>query len=156
MFVESEQGETMTLPERFTSKFEVDDETGCWLWTAGRSSGTGYANYWHDGKTRSAHRFAYIETYGEPDEETLHHRCETRHCVNPDHLEPVSHRENLLASDETVASQNASRTHCPQGHALVEGNLKSDPRYPNARGSCKTCDRTRARNRQRRLRASSA
>lgn len=46
----------MRVEERFWAK--VDKSDGCWVWTAGISSG-GYGSFWLDGKNRRAHRVAY-------------------------------------------------------------------------------------------------
>lgn len=67
---------------------------GCWLWTGGLDQ-DGYGKFWLDGKTLRAHRAVYQLIYGiELDSETLHHKCRTRRCVNPDHLKPATQAEN--------------------------------------------------------------
>lgn len=82
------------LAERFWEKVERTD--ACWLWQGHRNhKGYGYisVNRRHVG----AHRVAYEMARGVPVPAGLEidHLCHVRHCVNPDHLEAVTHMENL-------------------------------------------------------------
>ena len=88
---------------------------GCWLWVKSRShDGYGWASLGN--KTHQAHRLVYRLIVGEPPEGThLDHLCRVRHCVNPDHLEPVTPGENLRRSPLTPAGM----TLCRNGHELV-------------------------------------
>lgn len=85
-----------------------------------------------------AHRVAYEMLVGPiPDGMQLDHLCRNRCCVNPEHLEPVTCRENLMRGTGHAA-RNAAKTHCPQGHPYDDENTgfnKSGGRY------CKTCNR---------------
>lgn len=101
-----------TDEERFWSK--VDKSGDCWLWTAGISGGTGYANFHWLGRTQSAHRVSYMLAVGPvPEGMTLDHLCRVRHCVNPSHLEPVTLAENirrtLLTPELRAARADAGR-----------------------------------------------
>ncbi len=53
---------------------------------------------------------------------TLDHLCRVRNCVNPAHLEPVTHRENTLRGDGVTAI-NARKTSCHRGHPFAGENL---------------------------------
>lgn len=75
---------------------------GCWIWTASRFT-SGYGAFSLRGTTRRAHRVLYVWTHGEHDQEVLDHICENRACVNPDHLRPVSNRENILIGEGPTA-----------------------------------------------------
>lgn len=129
------------LPERIASKIEVDG-SGCWLWAASQNNGYGLLRW--NGSTRRAHRVVYQLFVGEiPGGLELDHICRVRHCVNPAHLEPVTHRENMLRGD-TVFAKGAAKTHCPKGHPLAGDNLVPSKLKLGWR-SCLTCKRENAR-----------
>lgn len=55
----------------------------------------GYGHVRYQGKSYRAHRLTYTLLVGEiPDGLDLDHLCRVPACVNPDHLEPVTRREN--------------------------------------------------------------
>lgn len=85
-----------TEAERFWSKIEVSS-TGCWLWTSTLNN-RGYARFVRARRRGFvlAHRYSYTQFVGPiPEGLVLDHLCEVKHCVNPDHLEPVTNYENL-------------------------------------------------------------
>ena len=104
--------------ERFWEK--VHKTKGCWLWVAGtkKSNGGRYGQFSlprHSGSI-VAHRWAWEETNGPiPKGKQLDHLCRNTLCVNPDHLEPVTVRENILRGTNTAAN-HARKTHCLHGH----------------------------------------
>lgn len=126
---------------RFWSKVDVGD---CWEWLGGRGNhGHGYLRIAR--ATTMAHRYAWELLVGPiPDGLELDHLCRNPPCVNPDHLEPVTHRENLLRG-AGVASQHAARTHCPQGHPYTLENTYDWSNGNRQRRQCKTCHRERNR-----------
>lgn len=133
------------LPERFWSKIQVDHETGCWLWTASKATG-GYAGFQTTDGSRRGHRVAYETLVGPvPTGLCLDHLCRVRHCVNPGHLEPVTNRENILRGRAPQA-QNAVKSECIRGHALVAGNLVPSGARSGSR-RCRTCEMERGRQR---------
>ncbi len=114
------------LPPRLRSKVQIDLD-GCWIWTA--SLRGGYGQVRAGASVRQAHRVIYEILVGEvPEGLDLDHLCRDRRCVNPEHLEPVDRRTNLMRG-HTIAAENARKTTCPKGHHLV----------PNARGTQRHC-----------------
>jgi hypothetical protein len=84
-------------PEAFLARIDRSaGPDGCWPWT-GKHTAAGYGRALIDGapRQRSAHTIAYELLIGpiaiglEPD-----HLCLNKGCVNPAHLEPVTHAEN--------------------------------------------------------------
>lgn len=107
------------LPERFEKFIERVPFSSCWFWIGALKDEQGYGSF-QLGKRRSvrAHVFAFTQARGPvPVGLELDHLCRVRCCVNPDHLEPVTHRENVLRG-EGLAAQHARRTHCKRGHTL--------------------------------------
>ncbi len=89
----------IALIDRFNNRWTAD-HTGCWVWN-GRLNDDGYGVLdlsWRRGgpKSRSAHRLAYELFVGPiPDGLEIDHLCAVRRCVNPAHLEAVTHAENV-------------------------------------------------------------
>lgn len=133
-----------SISERFWAKV---DKTGpapdcypelgqCWLWTA-YCDRDGYGQFSIRSEPVRAYRMAYELSVGAiPEGLQLDHICRTRQCVNPRHLEPVTCQENVLRSDG-LASENAKKTHCPQGHSYsVENTYIKKGR----KRVCRTCE----------------
>lgn len=119
------------LDERFWSR--VDASGDCWEWTGARHSG-GYGHLGRDGTTHYAHRYAYEQLVGPiPSGQQLDHLCRNRVCVNPDHLEPVTRRANILRG-YSPAARHARAEMCAQGHPL-DGLRATNKRW------CRACDR---------------
>ncbi len=78
-------------------------ETPCWLWTmadSGSGRGGGYPRMKLNDHTCAVHKVAFVNEYGfVPGNKQIDHKCRNRRCVNPDHLEMVSHRENQKRRD---------------------------------------------------------
>jgi hypothetical protein len=128
--------------KRFWSRVDRDGD-GCWLWL-GKDNGRGYGQLWVDGRTVAAYRFSYELHVGPiADGYELDHLCRNRLCVNPTHLEPVTHRENMLRGSGFPAF-NAAKTHCPHGHEYTPENTYHHPR-PRGGRLCRSCRRARGR-----------
>lgn len=140
------------VTERFWPK--VRKSAGCWEWIAVKDS-KGYGCFWRNYVMQSAHRVAYELTKGAiPEGLDIDHLCMNRACVNPEHLEAVTHHVNIRRSPDTIPSLNAAKTHCPKGHEYTEANTQ----FENGRRRCATCRRAENRDRsaRRRSRARSA
>lgn len=76
-------------------KITRNEVTGCWDWVAGRDGG-GYGTVRRHGRVLKAHRYIYELFRGPINTNIGHldHLCRVRHCVNPDHLEPVTAQLN--------------------------------------------------------------
>lgn len=107
---------------RFEEKFITEPNSGCWLWI-GAIKNNGYGNFAYGNKFLLAHRFAYMALVGDiPNGYEIDHLCRVRCCINPDHLEAVTTRVNVLRSG-SLSAKNARKTHCPNGHPLSGDNL---------------------------------
>lgn len=84
--------------ERLLSKIKINEETGCWEWTGGISSGYGYGNMCVGGHgvKQMTHRIAYTVFKGEiPEGLLVLHKCDNGRCCNPDHLFLGTQKDNV-------------------------------------------------------------
>jgi hypothetical protein len=98
----------------------------CWLWLGCISRKTGYGKLTErTGVSIGAHRLGYEIAKGKiPEGLEIDHLCKVHACVNPDHLEAVTERENQLRGN-SVSGVNSRKTHCAKGHPLVAGTSPS-------------------------------
>ncbi len=132
--------------ERFLSKIIIQ-ELGCWEWQ-GALTEKGYGIFWDGSINVSAHRYSYewfnnckLPKYIAGGLQ-IDHLCRNRRCVNPDHLELVTQRENLKRGNTGwyLKLKQTSKTHCPQGHPYNKENTYITP---NNKRQCKICKNTR-------------
>jgi hypothetical protein len=116
--------------ERLLSYVNVVD--GCWLWI-GAKQPNGYGSFYLDGRTLRAHRAAYEMFVGAiPGGLQIDHLCRRRDCVNPKHLEAVTHAENM---------RRIRRPECVSGHQLTDDNVYEH----RGKRYCRSCRRDRVR-----------
>ena len=101
----------------FLSK--VEKTVSCWNWI-GHVNELGYGVY--NGRKRiKVHRWIYEYTYGvELGDLQIHHRCENRKCVNPNHLQVLGLVSHLRLGKGKKCKK---RTHCQNKHEQTEDNI---------------------------------
>lgn len=114
-----------TREERFWSYASIGGPADCWDWHSTRTK-TGYGVFTLvRGRAIVAHRFAYQQMVGEiPEGLELDHLCRNRACVNPAHLEPVTHDENIRRGALARAAERpttCSIEGCTDSGQLVRG-----------------------------------
>jgi hypothetical protein len=121
--------------DRFWAKVKKTDT--CWLWTACIHP-QGYGVWSYDKRMVKPHRFSYEIHKGIiPPGLVIDHLCRVRNCVNPEHLEAVTNKENILRG-EGLSGKNSRKTHCNDGHEFTPSNT-----YVNSNGErrCRICSR---------------
>lgn len=121
------------LPTRFQRKIEICPPSDCWIWTGARTKGYGCLRMKDKQKTIYAHREVFRLLTGKlNDSKEMDHLCKTKACVNPAHVEEVTHRENMRRHDWHL------KTHCVHGHKYEEvGFYFSEGK--RGRGHCRAC-----------------
>ena len=117
------------------SKTNIYKNVPCWEWQAYINK-RGYGEVGFRAKKRNAYKVFY-EIFVEivPKGLELDHLCRNTRCVNPAHLEPVTHIENMRRGN-SASTLNMKKTHCKYGHELSGWNL-----LPNKLGrrQCRNC-----------------
>ena len=116
--------------------------SGCWEWMATLDR-AGYGRFWLKGTRQVfAHRFAYELVKGKiPEGLQIDHLCREHKCVNPDHLEAVTSRVNLLRGIG-IPAREAQQTACIHGHSFTPENTYLDRQ---GHRSCNICRRRHSR-----------
>lgn len=108
-------------------------ESGCWAWDRAVTSHGYGAQSLGRGRTAPAHRLAYEFAKGPiPEGLELDHLCRVRSCINPDHLEAVTHEVNVRRGE----AGGRFKTHCLRGHPMSGDNLRIGPTQRHCRACC--------------------
>jgi hypothetical protein len=84
--------EVILMEARKASEITPD---GCWLWKFAKNN-AGYPMMGQGGKAGLVHRKITEAVLGQPlGREPVHHKCARPACINPDHLQLTTHRENM-------------------------------------------------------------
>jgi hypothetical protein len=108
----------------------------CWLWTAARKP-LGYGQFLGEGRRKyNAHILSYVLVRGPvPNGLELDHLCRVPGCVNPFHLEAVTHAENVRRGLSKALHRPVKA--CKWGHPYTEENTYLKPR--GGFRECRTC-----------------
>ena len=127
--------------EWFWTRVDKSGPNGCWVWLGTKDGSKGYGRL----RGTSSHRYAYEALRGPvPDGLQLDHLCRNRICCNPDHLEPVTARENWIrgfAPSAIAIKQGA----CLRGHPR---NAENTYVRPDGNNVCRVCVRLNYAKRQ--------
>lgn len=118
----------------------IDASGDCWMWT-GAIDRDGYGKH----SSTTAHRAVYQTLVGPiPAGMTIDHLCRVRACVNPDHLEVVTNRENIArgfgitsAGHHRQPLYRVPTVTCKRGHAREQFTYTA----PDGRRNCRECNR---------------
>ena len=117
----------------------IDAQGDCWLWS-GHIKPSGYGSIDLGPRQVQAHRHVFEVLVGPIGLGLeLDHLCRVKHCVNPDHLEPVDHATNCRRG--VAGAVNGARyralSHCKRGHPFDEANTYRHPQ--TGRRACRRC-----------------
>ena len=120
-------------------KFVSVDRRGCWLWVGTNRKGYGYF-YDRGHHATRAHRFLWEQINGPvPNGLELDHLCRNTKCVNPNHLEAVTHLENMRRG------WNATKSYCKNGHLRTDESSYLHEYKPGYfRRGCRECHRVQS------------
>jgi hypothetical protein len=125
--------------EYFIERSIPEPNTGCWLWL-GATQWNGYGAVRVGNKTKPAHRLAYETHHGVTLASDLDvcHKCDTRACVNPDHLFSGTRTDNMrdCSNKGRVVTPSLAGERCPASKLTPRQviAIRSDPRSQRAIG----------------------
>lgn len=134
---------TLTSVKRLLNRIQVEPDSGCWIWQRAPNN-SGYATTNWQGRSAFVHRIFYESFFGPiPEGLECDHLCGKRICVNPFHLEAVTHKLNRQRGRTT--KYKLANTHCPHGHPYSGDNLYIDMKRGRIYRACRACRNQRKR-----------
>jgi len=123
-----------TLEERLYGRVRIErhGKWRCWIFL-GHKNRCGYGQIFDSrcGRTRPAHLVSYELEYGPiPKGLEPNHNCRVRACINPIHITPMTHLENVRYGT------GATETHCARGHERTPENTYT---RPSGKSQCLAC-----------------
>jgi hypothetical protein len=148
---EDEMGTPFELTEeeaqRFDSKIIRGEGDDCDSWVAGKYP-NGYGKFSLRGRGQGAHIVSWQQEHGRLADPSrlvvIAHMCEVKDCVRPSHLDQQSQQQNMLYADNSINAVNRARTHCPEGHELIEDNCLP-ALWAQGRRICRVCNLAKGR-----------
>ena len=119
----------MELPQRFWDKVNKNAEGGCWLWTGGtQEAGRKGSNKLQgririDGRCYLVHKLSLETHLGRPlaDGMVTRHKCLNSICVNPEHLEEGTQKQNC---EDTIRDGTSRRGTKHNACKLIEDQVR--------------------------------
>ena len=133
--------------QRFWKYVDRRGPDECWPWMGGNVRG--YGRFYVGGRQRAAHQVAWEMENGRPfpaGMESLH-SCDNPPCVNPRHISPGTHGDNMrdaFRKGRMVAPQREIPAACREGHLYTEESTRITV---DGCRVCRICDRAARRRR---------
>jgi hypothetical protein len=129
------------VPANIWNLIIPEPNSGCWFWLGGTTGRTDYGRVrLRGGGKHLAHRVVFTLLGGSLTAALeLDHKCRNTRCVNPSHLEAVTHQVNVLRGTG-LAAQRARQRFCKHGHELAGDNVEYYERRPGRQmRRCRAC-----------------
>lgn len=133
----------LTARQRFDRFVSPEPNSGCWLWLGAYiRKGYGMFGYSPNNVRLATHVALEFDGRERPTSKSIaRHKCDNPACVNPDHLEWGSHKDNHndMVSRGRDRMDSTRKTHCVRGHDLAETSYIRGNGYRQ----CRECDNIR-------------
>jgi hypothetical protein len=130
--------------DRFFHYVDRNGPNGCWIWLGAFSLKGRYGRFHPTANpniTVVPHKWIWEYINGPVPIGLMldHFSCDNTWCCNPDHVRPVTARENTLRANSGFPVDNAAKSECPSGHGPYDAIRSNGSRY------CKTCTKLQTR-----------